>query len=70
MLFCSSVDGFIGVPFLSVDGFIGVALSLCWWFYWCCFVHLYQWKHRQIDKTTPIKTSTYRQNNTNTYINR
>jgi hypothetical protein len=29
MLFCSSVDGFIGVPFLSVDGFIGVALSLC-----------------------------------------
>jgi hypothetical protein len=25
---------------LSVDVCIGVVLSICWCFYWCCFVYL------------------------------
>jgi hypothetical protein len=39
---------------LSVDGFIGVALSI----------------HQQMNKTTSMKTSTDKQNNINTDINK
>jgi hypothetical protein len=34
------------------------------------FAKQHQYKHQRTDKTTPIKTSTDRQNNTNKNINR